>query len=149
MRRRTRRLDTALAVSVECWPAPPAGERLTVAKSDYDAFERLLGDIQAAYSAEDLSTVRARPRPRCCSISLSSWLLTSAAPTNGIRCPQSTGFTVRLQMECLSAITGIRTDMARTASTASRLLRFSNLDERIETENLAVLALARKRQLVS
>jgi hypothetical protein len=40
-------------------------------------------------------------------------------------------------------------DMARTVSTASRPLRFSNLDERIETENLAVLALARKRQLVS
>jgi hypothetical protein len=40
-------------------------------------------------------------------------------------------------------------DMARTVSTASRLLRFSNLDERIETENLAVLALARKRQMVS
>ena len=40
-------------------------------------------------------------------------------------------------------------DMARTVSTASRLLKFSNLDERIETENLAVLALARKRQLVS
>ena len=35
--------------------APPAGEPLTVAKSDYDAFERLLGDIQAAYSAEDRS----------------------------------------------------------------------------------------------
>ncbi|MGO9400784.1 MAG: hypothetical protein ACLP19_23515 [Xanthobacteraceae bacterium] len=40
-------------------------------------------------------------------------------------------------------------DMARTVSTASRLLRFSNLDERIETENQAVLALARKKQLVS
>jgi hypothetical protein len=40
-------------------------------------------------------------------------------------------------------------DMARIVSTASRLLRFSNLDERIETENQAVLALARKRQLVS
>ena len=40
-------------------------------------------------------------------------------------------------------------DMARVVSTASRLLRFSNLDERIETENQAVLALARKRQLVS
>ena len=40
-------------------------------------------------------------------------------------------------------------DMARTVATASRLLRFSNLDERIETENQAVLALARKRQLVS
>jgi hypothetical protein len=40
-------------------------------------------------------------------------------------------------------------DMARRVSTASRLLRFSNLDKRIETENLAVLALTRKRQLVS
>ena len=40
-------------------------------------------------------------------------------------------------------------DMARTVSTASRLLRFSNLDEKIETENIALLALARKRQLVS
>jgi hypothetical protein len=41
-------------------------------------------------------------------------------------------------------------DMARVVSTASRLLRFSNLDEkRIECENAAVLALARKRQLVS
>jgi hypothetical protein len=40
-------------------------------------------------------------------------------------------------------------DMARVVSTASRLLKFSNLDERIEVENLAVLALAKKRQLVS
>ena len=40
-------------------------------------------------------------------------------------------------------------DMARVVSTASRLLRFSNLDERIETENLAVLALAKKRNLVN
>ena len=40
-------------------------------------------------------------------------------------------------------------DMARTVSTASRLLKFSNLDERIETENLAVVALAKKRQLMS
>jgi hypothetical protein len=40
-------------------------------------------------------------------------------------------------------------DMARTVSTASRLLRFSNLDERIETENAAVMALAKKRGLVN
>ena len=39
--------------------------------------------------------------------------------------------------------------MARFVSTACRLLRFSNLDEKIETENQAVLALARKRQRVS
>jgi predicted lipid-binding transport protein (Tim44 family) len=41
----------------------PAGEPLTVGKSDYDAFERLLGDVQAAYSAEDLSALRANVTP--------------------------------------------------------------------------------------
>ena len=40
-------------------------------------------------------------------------------------------------------------DVARVVSTASRLLRSSNLDERIEVENAAVLQLAKKRQLVS
>ena len=40
-----------------------AGEPLTIAKSDYDAFERLLGDIQAAYSTEDLSALRAKVTP--------------------------------------------------------------------------------------
>jgi predicted lipid-binding transport protein (Tim44 family) len=40
--------------------ASPAGEPITVAKSEYDAFERLLGDIQAAYSAEDRSAPRAK-----------------------------------------------------------------------------------------
>jgi predicted lipid-binding transport protein (Tim44 family) len=43
--------------------APPAGEQLTIAKSDYDAFERLLGDIQAGYSTEDLSALRAKVTP--------------------------------------------------------------------------------------
>ena len=43
--------------------APPAGEHLTIAKSDYDAFERLLGDIQAGYSTEDLSALRAKVTP--------------------------------------------------------------------------------------
>jgi predicted lipid-binding transport protein (Tim44 family) len=38
----------------------PAGEPLTIAKADYDAFEKLLGDVQAAYSAEDLSALRAK-----------------------------------------------------------------------------------------
>ena len=47
---------------------PPTGADLTIAKltidkSDYDAFERLLGDIQAAYSAEDLSALRAQVTP--------------------------------------------------------------------------------------
>ena len=40
-----------------------AGEPLTIAKSDYDAFERLLGDVQAAYSAEDLNAMRAKVTP--------------------------------------------------------------------------------------
>jgi predicted lipid-binding transport protein (Tim44 family) len=39
------------------------GETLTIAKSDYDAFERLLGDIQTAYSSEDLSALRAMITP--------------------------------------------------------------------------------------
>jgi predicted lipid-binding transport protein (Tim44 family) len=43
--------------------APPAGEPLTIAKSDYDAFERLLGDVQAAYSTEDLSALRVKVTP--------------------------------------------------------------------------------------
>jgi len=47
---------------------PPTGADLTIAKltidkSDYDAFERLLGDIQAAYSAEDLAALRAQVTP--------------------------------------------------------------------------------------
>jgi predicted lipid-binding transport protein (Tim44 family) len=38
----------------------PEGEPLTIAKEDYDDFESLLGDVQAAYSAEDLNALRAR-----------------------------------------------------------------------------------------
>lgn len=38
----------------------PAGEPLTIGAADYDAFEDLLGDIQAAYSAEDLTALRAK-----------------------------------------------------------------------------------------
>jgi predicted lipid-binding transport protein (Tim44 family) len=41
----------------------PAGEPLAIAKSDYDVFERLLGGIQTAYSAEDLSALRAMVTP--------------------------------------------------------------------------------------
>jgi predicted lipid-binding transport protein (Tim44 family) len=40
-----------------------AGEALTIAKSDYDDFERLLGDVQAAYSAEDINALRAKVTP--------------------------------------------------------------------------------------
>jgi predicted lipid-binding transport protein (Tim44 family) len=42
---------------------PPAAEPVTIAKADYDAFERLLGEIQSAYSTEDLSALRARVTP--------------------------------------------------------------------------------------
>jgi predicted lipid-binding transport protein (Tim44 family) len=41
----------------------PAGEPLTIAKEDYDAFEQLLGDVQAAYSAEDLNALRRHVTP--------------------------------------------------------------------------------------
>jgi len=40
-----------------------ASEPLTIATSDYDAFERLLGDIQGAFSTEDLSTLRTMVTP--------------------------------------------------------------------------------------
>jgi predicted lipid-binding transport protein (Tim44 family) len=43
--------------------AAPTGEPLTIDKDDYDAFESLLGDVQAAYSAEDLSALRAHVTP--------------------------------------------------------------------------------------
>ena len=41
----------------------PAGQPLTIAKADYDAYEQLLGDIQAAFSAEDLNTLRSKVTP--------------------------------------------------------------------------------------
>src|SRR5215468_1058591 len=34
-----------------------------IASADYDAFERLLGEVQTAYSNEDLNTLRARATP--------------------------------------------------------------------------------------
>jgi hypothetical protein len=40
-------------------------------------------------------------------------------------------------------------DVARLTSAASRVLRFHDLDERIETENRATLQIAKKLQLVS
>ncbi len=38
-------------------------EPVNIEKADYDAFERLLGEVQAAYSAEDLNALRARVTP--------------------------------------------------------------------------------------
>jgi predicted lipid-binding transport protein (Tim44 family) len=43
--------------------SPPAGESLTITKSDYDRFEVLLSNIQTAYSAEDLSALRTMVTP--------------------------------------------------------------------------------------
>ena len=44
-------------------PAAPANEPVTLDKSDYDAFEQLLTDVQAAYSAEDLAALRGKATP--------------------------------------------------------------------------------------
>lgn len=41
----------------------PSGEPITIDKADYDAFETLLTDVQAAYSAEDLAALRAHATP--------------------------------------------------------------------------------------
>ncbi|MFA6266502.1 MAG: TIM44-like domain-containing protein [Pseudolabrys sp.] len=43
--------------------AAPAGQPITIAKEDYDDFEQLLADVQAAYSAEDLNALRAKVTP--------------------------------------------------------------------------------------
>lgn len=43
--------------------AAPAGQTLAIDKADYDAFERLLEDTQAAYSAEDLNALRREVTP--------------------------------------------------------------------------------------
>jgi len=43
--------------------AADTSQPVTIGPSDYDSFERLLGDIQAAYSAEDLNALRAHVTP--------------------------------------------------------------------------------------
>ena len=43
--------------------APAAGAPLTIDKEDYDSFEKLLEDVQAAFSAEDLNALRAKVTP--------------------------------------------------------------------------------------
>jgi predicted lipid-binding transport protein (Tim44 family) len=44
-------------------PTADAGTPITIGKPDFDAFERLLGEIQAAYGAEDLNHLRSRMTP--------------------------------------------------------------------------------------
>jgi predicted lipid-binding transport protein (Tim44 family) len=41
----------------------PAGGSIAIGPADYDAFERLLGEIQTAYGAEDLNALRQRATP--------------------------------------------------------------------------------------
>jgi predicted lipid-binding transport protein (Tim44 family) len=41
----------------------PASPPLAIDKADFDAFEKLLGDIQAAFSAEDLGALRSKVTP--------------------------------------------------------------------------------------
>jgi len=41
------------------------------------------------------------------------------------------------------------TDLARLASTASRCLRYDNVDEQISVTNAAVISVAKRRNLIS
>jgi predicted lipid-binding transport protein (Tim44 family) len=41
----------------------PAGETIAIGKDDYDAFERLLSDVQIAYGREDIETLRRLATP--------------------------------------------------------------------------------------
>lgn len=44
-------------------PTAPVGTPVTLDKADFDAFEQLLGDVQQAYSAEDLAALRGKATP--------------------------------------------------------------------------------------
>ena len=43
--------------------APPGADEVGTTPEDFNTFEQLLGEIQAAYSAEDLGQLRARATP--------------------------------------------------------------------------------------
>jgi len=43
--------------------APPADEPIEVTPADFDAFEKLLGDVQTAYGKEDLAALRVHVTP--------------------------------------------------------------------------------------
>jgi predicted lipid-binding transport protein (Tim44 family) len=45
------------------YAAAPAGANIELEAADFDAFERLLGEIQSAYSAEDLTALKSRVTP--------------------------------------------------------------------------------------
>lgn len=44
-------------------PAAPVGSPVSLEKEDFDAFEKLLDDVQRAYSDEDLAALRSRATP--------------------------------------------------------------------------------------
>jgi predicted lipid-binding transport protein (Tim44 family) len=44
-------------------PAGMTGGRLDITQTDYDAFDRLLGEVQTAYSNEDIGALRSRVTP--------------------------------------------------------------------------------------
>ena len=44
-------------------PATPSAPPVTIGRTDYEAFERLLKDVQAAWSAQDLNRLRALATP--------------------------------------------------------------------------------------
>jgi hypothetical protein len=75
-----------------------------------------------------------------------------AKPTATAERPKSIDTLVNITEQALAFRYTERTptlsDVARVVNTASRLLRFSDLDERIEVENATVILLAKKRQLV-
>jgi predicted lipid-binding transport protein (Tim44 family) len=56
-----------LPVSSGAPPLSPGLNDVKIEPADYDAFERLLGEIQAAYSAEDLNALRAKATPEMAS----------------------------------------------------------------------------------
>jgi predicted lipid-binding transport protein (Tim44 family) len=60
-----RPVDLGGAAPAATTPGIEAG--VNIAKEDYDAFERLLGEIQTAYSNEDLGALRARVTPEMAS----------------------------------------------------------------------------------
>lgn len=56
-------LGAGLGAGAGAGAAGPASTPITIAKADYDAFERLLGDVEEAFSAEDINALRARVTP--------------------------------------------------------------------------------------
>ena len=53
--------------------AAPAGTDIEIDGADFDAFERLLGDVQTAYSGEDLNALRAKVTPEMLSYFAEDW----------------------------------------------------------------------------